>query len=266
MELKAEGVLRKMRSRLEPTVTYDMSLSEQYLRINDMIGSDLKLEFSGRIFCVNCGRKTNKSFNQGYCFPCFQKLQDFFTCLIHPEKCRCDEGACFQDHIVYLANSSGLKVGITRSSQVPTRWVDQGAVQALPIARVRTRLQSGMLEVMFKQHVADKTNWREMLKGEPSELDMKAEAETLLRLCEEDLADMETQLGKHAISLINGVKSTQIKYPVAEYPTKISSFNFDKNNVVEGRLAGIKGQYLLLDSGVINLRKFSGYEVALHVT
>ncbi|MDG0997334.1 MAG: DUF2797 domain-containing protein [Gammaproteobacteria bacterium] len=265
MKLKAEGILRKMRSRLDPIVAYEMSLSREYVQINEMIGKGLKLEFSGEIFCVNCGRKTNKSFNQGYCFPCFKKLQDFFTCLIHPEKCRCDEGDCFQDHIVYLANSSGLKVGITRSTQVPTRWVDQGAVQAIPIARVRTRLQSGMLEVMFKQHVADKTNWREMLKRDPVELDMQAEAKALLSVCKEELIELENQLGKHAISLINGVRSTQIKYPIDEYPAKISSFNFDKNNVVEGTLAGIKGQYLILDSGVINLRKFSGYEVSLYV-
>ena len=265
MKLKAEGILRKMRSRLDPIVGYEMSLSREYVQINEMIGKGLKLEFSGEIFCVNCGRKTNKSFNQGYCFPCFKKLQDFFTCLIHPEKCRCDEGDCFQDHIVYLANSSGLKVGITRSTQVPTRWVDQGAVQAIPIARVRTRLQSGMLEVMFKQHVADKTNWREMLKRDPVELDMQAEAKALLSVCKEELIELENQLGKHAISLINGVRSTQIKYPIDEYPAKISSFNFDKNNVVEGTLAGIKGQYLILDSGVINLRKFSGYEVSLYV-
>ena len=122
-----------------------------------------------------------------------------------------------------------------------------------------------MLEVMFKQHVADKTNWREMLKGEPAELDMQAEAKTLLNLCEEELVELESQLGKHAISLINGVKPTHIQYPVDEYPIKINSFNFDKNNVVEGTLVGIKGQYLLLDSGVINLRKFSGYNVSLFV-
>ena len=53
-----------------------------------------------------------------------------------------------------------------------------------------------------------------------------------------------------------------IHFPVDSYPVKIKSFNFDKNPEVSGVLHGIKGQYLLLDIGVINIRKFTGYEVA----
>ena len=149
----AEGILRKMKSRLEQPVSYKIPLGDNEVPLNPLIAKKIKLEYSGNIFCVNCGRKSNKSFNQGYCYPCFQKLAQCDSCIIHPEKCHFDQGTCrepvwgekycMQDHIVYLANSSGLKIGITRATQIPTRWIDQGATQALAIIRVRTRLQSG---------------------------------------------------------------------------------------------------------------------------
>lgn len=262
-----------MLSRLDQPVAYQIRLGEHRLDLNPLIEKSIKLQFSGVINCVNCGRKTNKSFSQGYCFPCMQRLAQCDSCIIHPEKCHFDQGTCrepfwgeqfcMQDHIVYLANSSGLKVGITRATQVPTRWVDQGATQALAIIRVRTRLQSGVVEMMFKQHVADKTNWRNMLKGEATALDMQAEARRLLAECQADLKELEDKFGFFAISVLNGVETVAINYPVISYPEKVSSFNFDKTPVVEGTLMGIKGQYLILDTGVINLRRFSGYEVSL---
>ncbi len=262
-----------MLSRLEQPVAYQIRLGEHAVALNPLIEKPIKLQFSGVINCVNCGRKSSKSFNQGYCFPCFQRLAQCDSCIIHPERCHFDQGTCrepswgeqfcMQDHIVYLANSSGLKVGITRATQVPTRWVDQGATQALAIIRVRTRLQSGAVEVVFKQHVADKTNWREMLKSEAAALDMQAEAERLLAECQSDLKQLEDKFGFFAITVLNGVEPVSINYPVISYPEKVSSFNFDKTPVVEGTLMGIKGQYLILDTGVINLRRFSGYEVSL---
>lgn len=273
MQEVAQGTLRKMRARLEPTVAYKIPLGEAEVAANPLLERQLRLEFSGTIHCVHCARKTNKSFNQGYCYPCFVRLAQCDSCIIHPEKCHFDQGTCrepdwgerfcLQDHIVYLANSSGLKVGITRATQVPTRWIDQGASQALAIIRVRTRLQSGTLEVMFKQHVADKTNWRELLKGKPLSLDMHAEAKRLIDACAVEIKDLETQFGFSAISVLNGVDTVEINYPVLQYPEKITSFNFDKTPVVEGTLLGIKGQYLIFDNGVINLRRFSGYEITL---
>ena len=274
MKNVAQGTLRKMHSRLSQPVEYQLRLGESDIALNPLMQKKISLQYSGLIHCVNCGRKTNKSFNQGYCYPCFQKLAECDSCIIHPEKCHFDQGSCrdpawgerycMQDHIVYLANSSGLKVGITRATQVPTRWIDQGATQALAIIRVRTRLQSGSVEVMFKQFVADKTNWRDMLKGDATPLDMHAEAERLLAECEADLKELVDKFGFFAISVLNGVDVVSIEYPVERYPEKITSLNFDKTPIVEGTLLGIKGQYLILDSGVINMRRFSGYEVALH--
>ena len=273
MNVIAHGIVRKMRSRLGQPVSYSARLGDNEIALNPFIDQQLKLIFSGDIYCIHCNRKTKKSFNQGYCYPCFQKLAQCDSCIIHPERCHLEQGTCrepawgekycMQDHIVYLANSSGLKVGITRATQIPTRWIDQGATQALAIMRVRSRLQSGTLEMAFKQHVADKTNWRDMLKGKAAELDMAGERDRLLAACEEDIKELKDRFGFFSISVLKGIDPVSIDYPVQAYPEKITSLNFDKGQVVSGTLKGIKGQYLIFDSGVINLRRFSGYEVEL---
>lgn len=270
-----QGQLHKMQARLDDPVSYFMVLGKETVPLNPLIGKTVTLAYEGKINCVHCGRDTNKSFNQGYCYPCFQKLAQCDSCVISPEKCHYDAGTCrepvwgdefcMQDHIVYLANSSGLKVGITRASQVPTRWIDQGAVQALPVMRARSRQQSGFAEVMFRQHVPDRTNWRNMLKGDNDAIDLAAERDKLLATCARELADLEHQFGLHAISVLNGVEAVSISYPVTAFPDKISSFNFDKDHEVSGTLTGIKGQYLIFDTGVINLRRFSGYQVTMTV-
>ena len=169
-----------------------------------------------------------------------------------------------QDHIVYLANSSGLKVGITRATQVPTRWIDQGASQALAIARVRNRFQSGLLEVLIKQHIADKTNWRDMLKGTANPVDLEHEAEKILSRFGSEIDELKERYNPFGINILNGIRVVDISYPVSSYPEKISSYNFDKEPLLEDKLLGIKGQYLIFEEGVINLRKFSGYEIELH--
>ena len=269
------GTLRKMETRLLDPVSYSMVLSDERVPLNELLGRSLQLVHTGRIFCVHCGRKTTKSFNQGYCYPCFRKLAQCDSCIIHPEKCHFDQGTCrepdwgervcMRDHIVYLANSSGLKVGITRSVQVPTRWIDQGATQALAIIRVRSRMQSGYLEVLFKQKVADKTNWRDMLKGTARPLDMLAEKERLIAACKTGIDELAERFGFFAISILNGLEPVEIRYPVLEHPATPRSFNFEKETTVGGVLQGIKGQYLIFDQGVINLRRFAGYEVELRL-
>lgn len=269
----ASGPLRKLTSELQSPVTYKMPIGDQQVALNPFLGKTLRLEFQSLINCVECGRKTKKSFNQGFCYPCFKKLACCDICIVSPEKCHLDQGTCrepewaenfcLQEHIVYLANSSGLKVGITRGTQVPTRWVDQGAIQALPIFRVQTRLQSGIVEVVFKQFTADKTNWRKMLKGEVEEIDLSVERDRLLGEAKDDIEQLQQELGLQALQLIDDAQGLTINYPVLEYPTKITSMNFDKTPVVEGTLMGIKGQYLMLDTGVINIRKFAGYHIEL---
>ena len=169
-----------------------------------------------------------------------------------------------QPHIVYLANSSGLKVGITKVENIPTRWIDQGAVQAVPMLQTQTRQIAGFVEVLIKGHISDKTQWQKMLKSEDIHVDLHAERENILRQVEPELHAITDQFGVDAYQIINDPEVTTIQYPVDFYPTKVVSLSFDKTPEVEGRLIGIKGQYLILDIGVINMRKFSSFELELN--
>lgn len=174
------------------------------------------------------------------------------------------ETHCMVPHVVYLANSSGLKVGITRKTQVPTRWIDQGAIAAIPMLEVATRRLAGLVEVVCKAHVADRTNWRAMLKGDVEALDLEAERERLLETVRSELDELRVEHGEGAIRAV-GDSGLDLAYPVEVWPSKIRTHNLDKTPQVAGRLEGVKGQYLILDSGVINIRKFTAYNVRLQV-
>ena len=269
--MKISGNLHKMRVELSRPVQYALPLNDECIPLNPLIGKPLSLRFTGDIHCVHCGRKTSKSFNQGYCFPCFRSLARCDVCIIKPEQCHFDQGTCrepewamqhcMQPHYIYLANSSGIKVGITRQTQVPTRWIDQGAVQALPIVKVQSRFQAGLLEVAMKQYVSDRTSWQKMLKSEAEAIDLMAKQVELLASCEEPIREVIMRFGEESIELLPDAEVVSIQYPVTEYPVKVKSFNFDKTPTVSGTLLGIKGQYLIFDAGVINIRKFGGYQV-----
>ena len=274
--IEASGSVRKMLGSLAEPVSYQLPIGEQQLPMNEWLGKTVSLEALGDIHCIHCNRRTKKSFNQGYCYPCFKKLAQCDTCIMSPERCHYDQGTCREpawgeqfcmtEHIVYLANSSGLKVGITRASQVPTRWIDQGASQALPILRVATRQQSGLVEDLLRQQVADKTNWRALLKGEPAALDLPAERDRILHTAAAGIAALQQRFGLQAIQPLAAVEPLQIKYPVLEYASKPQSANLDKEPLLEGTLLGIKGQYLLLDTAVINIRKYTAYSLSVRVS
>ena len=269
--IQATGPLQKMRAALGAPVNYQMRVGDAHIELNALLGETVQLDYAGTITCLHCNRKTRKSFNQGYCYPCFQKLAQCDSCIVSPEKCHYDAGTCrepewadahcMQPHVVYLANSSGIKVGITRGTQVPTRWIDQGAVQALPILSVQTRQQSGLVETLFKQHVADKTNWRAMLKGQVDEIDLVAQREYLLHICNDELTELQQRFGLQAIQALPDAQPLTIAYPVLQHPAKVVSLDLEKTPQVSGKLLGIKGQYLMLDTGVINIRKFGAYHV-----
>lgn len=276
VEQAVQGCLRKMSvvlpGRPGDQVSYHLRAGDQHIPLNSRVGKPISLHWSGAIACTHCGRATKKSFAQGHCYPCFKRLAQCDTCIMKPETCHFFQGTCrepewgethcFQPHIVYLANSSGLKVGITRKTQMTTRWMDQGAIQALPILEVDTRQQSGFVEMLFKEQVSDRTNWRAMLKGEVEALDLIAERDRLLETLDGGLNQLRDQHGNDAIRELDETPYT-FDYPVETFPRKVISHNFDKQPLVEGVLQGIKGQYLILDSGVINLRKFTGYEITL---
>lgn len=263
--MEISGNIRKMRTELADPVHYFLPVGGEEVFMNELIGSELRMEFLGEIHCIRCGRKTSKSFTQGYCFPCFRTAPETEECVLHPEMCRAHEGIardmayaekhCLSDQVVYLSYTSGLKVGVTRISQVPHRWIDQGAVGAIEIARAPNRYTAGLIEVFLKNHLDDKTNWRNMLKHvllvDGDLLDRKRE---VLRLLPGELAEF----GSHDDTV------TTIGYPVEAYPVKAGSLNPDKDPLIRGVLRGIKGQYLLFSDGkVINIRKFGGYRVRL---
>jgi len=262
--MKESGNILKMRTEIGEPVQYWLRLGENRVPMNEFIGRRISLQFENQINCIECGRKTPKSFGQGFCYPCFMNSPENSDCIIHPEKCRghLGEGRNLQwelehhvqPHTVYLALSNDIKVGVTRDTQIPTRWIDQGASRALVFAQTQNRWQAGMIEVALKQHISDKTNWQRMLKNELSTRSLYEVKNDMAALLSEEWRSFVVP-GETAI--------TELHYPVLRFPQKIKSLNFDKSPLIEGELLGIKGQYLLLDQDrVLNIRSQSGYLVS----
>ena len=263
-EARPSGNLRKMQTRLEDVAHYTLMLDDIPIDMNVKIGENIKLIFDGQINCIACGRLTKKSFGQGFCYPCFRDAPEASECIIRPELCRAHEGEardmawaekhCLVEQIIYLARSSAIKVGITRASQVPTRWIDQGATDAIVFARVPNRYTAGLVEVAMKAHLTDRTNWQRMLKNEVIDADLVATKALLTDALDPDL--------RQFIDTNDTVCS--IDYPVDRYPEKVKSVGFDKQAKIEGCLAGIKGQYLIFDDNrVLNIRKHKGYRITM---
>jgi hypothetical protein len=298
MSVSFRGHLRKLKHNLDKksNVQYRFALIEpkyaslqndgkepafeDYLietELNDFLGKKLKLEYQDQINCISCGRKTNKSFNQGYCYPCLNSKAECDVCIIKPELCHFDQGTCRENdfaekycnipHSIYLSLTSGIKIGITRQNQEKTRWIDQGAVEAIRVTTTNRRYHAGLIEKELAKDIADKTNWRKMLKNEYPEIDLREEKANILELLVDELE--RNNHGQDFSYIYDSIDDDQnqkiirMKYPVLEYPQKITSFNLDKNPIVEGTLQGIKGQYLIFDTGVINMRKYAGYLVEL---
>ncbi len=267
------GRLRKMLTRPETPVAYGLPLGESVMDLQPRIGGPIELHFAGEILCASCGRKTKKSYSQGHCFPCSRKLAACDLCVLQPSRCHYDQGTCrepdwgdahcMQLHLVYLANTSGLKVGITRAHQALTRWMDQGASQALPVLRAATRQIAGLAEAAIARHVSDRTDWRAMLRGTPDPQDLPGERDRLLAMCSDELAEIQDRFGTGALEPASEAEVTAIEFPVMRYPDKVRPLSFDRTATVSGRLEGIKGQYLILDTGVLNVRKFRSYVVSV---
>ena len=252
--------LKKMNTELKDVVHYTLDIHGETHKMNDYIGKQIKIEWSGVVIC-SCGKKMEKFYRSGFCYPCYWDSPMASQSIFKPELCTAHLGIEERDlewekefqlspHYVYLANSSGIKVGITRGSQGVIRWMDQGASQAILLAEVPNRRFSGDIEVSLKQFVDDKTNWRKMLSGTPESVDLVQLKEELSQHVPEEL--------KQYILPNNTV--TDIKYPVTKYPAKINSTKLDKTPIIKGKLLGIKAQYLLLDGDrVFNIRSHEGY-------
>jgi hypothetical protein len=267
------GPLHKLRGQGVEEVRYEFVLGEALIAANPLIGRELTVRYLDTITCVNCGARTRRSYAQGHCYPCFKTLAACDLCVVSPDRCHYAEGTCrepdwgerncMRPHLVYLANSSGLKVGLTRDDALPTRWIDQGATQAMPIAEVDTRQQAGFVEKAIGVHVSDRTDWRTMVRRDQEELDLPAEWARLRALSADALAEVQGRFGARAIRLLEDETVTRIAYPVSSQPRVLHAFNLEKEAIVEGVLLGIKGQYLLLDTGVLNVRRFTAFHVEL---
>jgi hypothetical protein len=259
-----KGILNKMSTELGNPIQYSLKWETPIL-MNDFIGKNLRMEFLGTITCRKCEKVTKKSFGEGFCYPCFTNAPEAAECIIRPELCRAhlgegrdvewEEANHNQPHVVYLAASDVVKVGVTRATQVPTRWIDQGAMSAIRIAETPNRYEAGRLEVELKAMFTDKTNWQRMLKNEFDEsIDLEEEKWTLHEQLPEDLTEFFTE----------DDEIIEMNFPVMEFPSKVKSMSFDKEPIIEGKLMGIKGQYLIFDGGrVLNIRKHTSYHVEI---
>ncbi len=246
-------------------VQYYLPLGEETIHMNPLIGKNLRIEFLHEINCIKCGRTTKKSYGQGFCYPCFKTAPEADPAIIKPELDQAHLGIArdmewakkysLTEHCVYLALSSGVKVGVTRSANLPHRWIDQGASRAVRLAITPYRNLAGLIEVALKAHFADKTNWRRMLTNNIDDgEDLGEHKRKALEYLPEELKEYYT----------DDNRITELKYPVLEYPAKVKSLGLDKQETVEGTLTGIKGQYLYFEGGnVFNIRKHNGYSVEI---
>ncbi|MCB9169670.1 MAG: DUF2797 domain-containing protein [Flavobacteriales bacterium] len=262
-----EGPLRKMLTGLDDRVHYALVVGEAHVPIDDRVGGPFTLHASGRKTCVICGRSVSKFFGQGFCFPCSRDAPEASECIVRPELCRAHLGEGRdpewervhhdQEHVVYLSYTGGIKVGVTRSTQVPVRWIDQGAVAAVVIARTPYRRLAGLIEVELKKHFADRTNWRAMLR--PVMPDIGA----LLDARSQAVTALAHELGAYVLA---DEDPWRIDYPVDHFPPKVASVSLDKEPTITGTLAAIKGQYLVwADGRVLNVRNHAGYHVEVDV-
>lgn len=261
-----EGVLTKMQTEFGNPIQYYLVFENSFLHLNQLLDKELEISFQG-YQCLQCGKK-KKIFRQGFCYDCFMSSASAGDWIMKPELSTAhldiedrdlayEKKVQLQPHIVYLALSSEVKVGVTRKTQVPTRWIDQGAVQALPIVEVPNRYLAGITEVALKNQYADKTNWQKMLKNEIPSVDLAQE-----RLKAGNFLPKEVQ-EYYATETPN---LFELHYPVLSYPKKVMSLNLDKSPLYTGKLSGIKGQYLLFQDGtVFNVRTFEGYVVKISI-
>jgi hypothetical protein len=259
------GTLRKMQTELKDTVQYYLVFKDEFLHINQLLGQYVSIKHVANE-CLNCGLD-KKIWRQGFCYDCFSSSPQAGDWIIRPELSRAhldeedrdldyEKRVQLKPHMVYLANSSNIKVGVTRKTQIPTRWIDQGAHEAVAILEAPNRYLAGITEVALKEKVADKTNWRKMLTNSIEDVDLLRFRESLL-----DLIPQEAQ------EFILPVKEeTHIHFPVLEYPKKVTSVNLTKTPEHSGKLMGIKGQYFIFEGGkVMNIRSHEGFVVDLKV-
>jgi hypothetical protein len=260
-----QGVLTKMKTELGTPIQYYLVFKDDFLNVNQLLDKKVKISFIG-CQCLNC-EKEKKIYRQGFCYDCFFEIPQAAEWIIHPELSKAhlniedrdleyEKKVQLKPHIVYLANSSTIKVGVTRKTQVPTRWIDQGAHEAIEIVEVPNRYLAGITEVALKNYVGDKTNWRSMITN---------------KITDQNLMEWRDKLKKYIPTevmsyFIENNKETHMDFPVKQYPEKPKSLNLVKTPHFEGVLKGIKGQYLIFeDQTIFNVRSNEGYVVSITI-
>lgn len=263
--MQYQGVLTKMATEFQDPVQYYLVSDQDFIHMNQLLEKNIKIEFL-KYQCLACGLD-KKIYRQGYCYDDFYKLPQVGDWIMNPELSKAHLGeedrdleyekkVQLQPHIVYLANSSNVKVGVTRKTQVPTRWIDQGAHEAIEIVEVPNRYLAGITEVALKDHISDKTNWRKMLKNDIEDVDLAEQRDALKQFIPEEAQQY----------FIENNKETHIDFPVNQYPDKPKTLNLGKTPDYEGVLKGIKGQYLIFeDNTVFNVRAHEGFVVGITV-
>tara|TARA_B100000809_G_scaffold193813_1_gene192854 strand:- start:5055 stop:5849 length:795 start_codon:yes stop_codon:yes gene_type:complete len=264
--MKYQGVLKKMNTVYADTIEYYLEMGNDFLNFNQLLDRKIELQFEN-YQCMCCG-KQKKIFRQGFCYDCFYAQPQAGDWIMKPElstahlgiedrNLEYEKAVQLKPHIVYLALSSEIKVGVTRKTQVPTRWIDQGANKALAILEVPNRYLAGVAEVALKSFVSDKTSWQKMLKNEVSDADLLEKKQELIEHLPEEVKPY----------IINDSEKTyELNYPVNLYPTKVKSLNIVKSISYEGVLKGVKGQYLIFEDGtVFNIRNNEGIVVSMNL-
>ncbi|MDB5085405.1 MAG: hypothetical protein JWN30_2291 [Bacilli bacterium] len=261
--MKHAGYLRSLRHEVASPIAYYLQFDNGEVPLNSWIGNQVVIDFANQRSCIVCNRTVKKLYNNGYCYPCFSTLAECDLCIVKPHECHYDQGTCRDNefahthcmipHLVYLAVSSGVKVGLTRKNRELIRWVDQGAIRAVPIAETPTRKIAGELEMAIAQFLPDKTDWRKMLRGDIGEVDLLSIRRTLRDRLPEQF---------HGY-LLENEQIREFLYPLDQEPPKLKSMSLDATPSISGVLLGVKGQYLILDCGVLNMKKHSGYRVIL---
>ena len=264
--MQYQGVLTKMQTELQNPVQYYLVFEDDFIHVNQLLDKEIRIEFLN-YQCLACGLN-KKIYRQGYCYEDFYKVPQAADWIMKPELSKAhldqedrdleyEKKVQLQPHIVYLANSSNVKVGVTRKTQVPTRWIDQGAHEAIEIVEVPNRYLAGITEVALKEHIADKTNWRKMLKNEIEDENLVEQRDALKQYIPEEALEY----------YIASNQETNIEFPVLQYPKKLKSLNLEKTPEYQGVLKGIKGQYLIFEDGtVFNVRNWEGYVVSIGVS
>lgn len=260
-----KGVLSKMQTEFSNPIQYYLVFKNEFIHINQLLNKTISIKKVGTQ-CLSCGQHL-PIFRQGFCKTCFFEKPTAGDWIMRPELSKAHLGQADRDleyeqkmqlqpHIVYLANSSNVKVGVTRKGQVPTRWIDQGAHEAIEIVEVPNRYLAGITEVALKEHIADKTNWRKMLKNDIEDVDLKATRDELSQYIPDEV---KSYFIKHN-------EETHLKFPISSYPEKPKSLNLNKTEFYLGKLTGVKGQYLLFeDETVFNVRSNEGNMVEIAV-